>query len=106
MTAYQILEKLQMHEPGIAPPTVYRALSALTDQGRVHRLESSRAFVCCQCHHEDGVPVLAVCGDCGSVEEHDGGELVAKLQELTRKSAFRADRHIVEIRGQCASCRD
>ena len=44
MTAYQILEELQASEPDIAPPTVYRTLSALTDQGRAHKLESIKAF--------------------------------------------------------------
>ena len=53
MTAYQILGQLQKNEPDIAPPTVYRALSALTDQGRAHRLESLKAFVPCRCDHAD-----------------------------------------------------
>ena len=104
MTAYQILEKLQLREPDIAPPTVYRTLSALTDQGRAHRLESIKAFVPCRCSHVESVPVLAICEDCGSVEEHDGSDLLADLTALTDQSAFRADRHIVEIHGQCGSC--
>ncbi|PUB11353.1 Fur family transcriptional regulator [Yoonia sediminilitoris] len=104
MTAYQILEQLQTREPDIAPPTVYRTLSALTDQGRAHRLESIKAFVPCRCSHLESVPVLAICEDCGSVEEHDGSELLPKLTALTDQSAFRADRHIVEIHGQCEAC--
>ncbi len=104
MTAYQILEKLQMGEPNIAPPTVYRTLSALTDQGRAHRLESIKAFVPCRCKHIESVPVLAICEDCGSVEEHDGSELLPKLTALTAQSAFRTARHIVEIHGQCGRC--
>lgn len=104
MTAYQILEKLQLDEPDIAPPTVYRTLSALTDQGRAHRLESIKAFVPCRCSHRESVPVLAICGDCGLVEEHDCSALLAPLQSLTASSAFRADRHIVEIQGQCNAC--
>ncbi len=104
MTAYQILERLQVGEPDIAPPTVYRTLSALTDQGRAHRLESIKAFVPCRCSHVESVPVLAICEDCGSVEEHDGSDLLAKLTALTDQSAFQADRHIVEIHGQCGSC--
>ncbi|WP_380056754.1 Fur family transcriptional regulator [Falsihalocynthiibacter sp. SS001] len=104
MTAYQILERLQAAEPDIAPPTVYRTLTALTDQGRAHRLESLRAFVPCRCNHEESVPVLAICEDCGSVEEHDGSDLLPKLTALTDKNAFRAERHIVEIHGQCVSC--
>ncbi len=104
MTAYQVLERLQVGEPNIAPPTVYRTLSALTDQGRAHRLESIKAFVPCRCSHVESVPVLAICEDCGLVEEHDGSDLLPKLTALTDKSAFRADRHIVEIHGQCATC--
>ncbi|MEP2029660.1 MAG: Fur family transcriptional regulator [Paracoccaceae bacterium] len=104
MTAYQILEELQADEPDIAPPTVYRTLSALTDQGRAHRLESIKAFVPCRCNHTESVPVLAICGDCGSVEEHDGSSLLPKLTTLTDLSAFRAARHIVEIHGQCGTC--
>ena len=104
MTAYQILEQLQVGEPDIAPPTVYRTLSALTDQGRAHRLESIKAFVPCRCRHVESVPILAICEDCGSVEEHDGSDLLPKLTALTDKNAFQADRHIVEIHGQCGTC--
>ena len=104
MTAYQILEQLQISEPDIAPPTVYRTLSALTDQGRAHRLETIKAFVPCRCSHVDSIPVLAICEDCGSVEEHDGSDLLRKLMVLTNQSAFRADRHVVEIHGLCGTC--
>lgn len=104
MTAYQILERLQVNEPDIAPPTVYRTLSALTDQGRAHRLESMKAFVPCRCNHVESVPVLAICDDCGSVEEHDGSGLLPRLTALTDQTAFLADRHIVEIHGLCGTC--
>lgn len=104
MTAYQILERLQASEPDIAAPTVYRTLSALTDQGRAHRLESMKAFVPCRCNHVESVPVLAICEDCGSVEEHDGSSLLPKLTALTDQNAFRAERHIVEIHGLCGTC--
>jgi hypothetical protein len=38
------LGQLKSDGGGLAPPTVYRALSALTKQERAHRLESSNAF--------------------------------------------------------------
>lgn len=104
LTAYQILERLQVGEPDIAPPTVYRTLSALTDLGHAHRLESIKAFVPCRCSHVESVPVLAICEDCGSVAEYDGSDLLAQLTGLTDQNAFRADRHIVEIHGQCGIC--
>ncbi|MFZ5964244.1 Fur family transcriptional regulator [Thalassococcus sp. BH17M4-6] len=104
MTAYQILEQLQATEPDIAPPTVYRTLSALTDQGRAHKLESIKAFVPCRCSHAESVPVLAICEGCGTVDEHDGSGLLPTLTKLTDQSAFRAERHIVEIHGLCGAC--
>lgn len=104
MTAYQILGKLQKREPDIAPPTVYRALTALTDQGRAHKLESLKAFVPCRCKHDDSLPVLTICDDCGLVEEHDGGTLLPKLSALIAPSEFVPDRHIVELHGSCSAC--
>ena len=104
MTAYQILERLQGDEPDIAPPTVYRALSALTDQGRAHRLESLKAFVPCRCDHAKSLPVLAICDDCGLVDEHDGGDLLPKLTSLVESNKFKPERHIVEIHGLCGTC--
>jgi Fur family zinc uptake transcriptional regulator len=104
LTAYQILERLQLSEPGIAPPTVYRTLSALTDQGRAHRLESLKAFVPCRCNHAESVPILAICEACGSVEEHDGSNLLPKFNEITDLSKFQTERHIVEIHGLCSTC--
>ena len=104
MTAYQILGRLQKDEPDIAPPTVYRALSALTDQGRAHKLESLKAFVPCRCDHDKSLPVLTICDDCGLVEELDGGALVPKLTSLVAASKFVPDRHIVELHGSCGTC--
>jgi Fur family zinc uptake transcriptional regulator len=104
MTAYQILEELQGEEPDIAPPTVYRALAALTDQGRAHRLESIKAFVPCRCNHGKSLPVLSICEDCGLVDEHDGGALLPKLKAMVAQSKFEPERHIVEIHGRCGKC--
>lgn len=104
LTAYQILGQLQKDEPDIAPPTVYRALTALTDQGRAHKLESLKAFVPCRCEHKKSLPVLTICDDCGLVEEHDGGSLMPKLSALIAPSSFVPDRHIVELHGSCSTC--
>ena len=106
MTAYQVLEELQGEEPDIAPPTVYRALSALTEQGRAHRLESIKAFVPCRCDHAKSLPVLAICEDCGLVDEHDGGALLPKLTAMVARNNFKPERHIVEIHGRCGNCSD
>jgi len=104
MTAYDILNQMKLAEPDLAAPTVYRTLAALTEQGRAHRLESIKAFVPCRCKHTAAVPVLAICADCGTVEEHDGTPLLPKLNSIAKQSAFNAKRHIVEIHGLCDAC--
>lgn len=104
MTAYAILDHMKQAEPDLAAPTVYRTLAALTDQGRAHKLESIKAFVPCRCDHEASVPVLAICADCGTVEEHDGTTLLPHLTEIAEHSDFNATRHIVELHGQCRDC--
>ena len=50
--AYALLEQLSAHAaPGtrrsVAPPTVYRALEFLREQGLVHRIDSLNAFIGC-----------------------------------------------------------
>lgn len=105
MTAYAILDHLKRDEPDLAAPTIYRALTALTDQGRAHKLESIKAFVPCRCDHAEAVPVLAVCEDCGTVEEHDGTRLLSELTDISARTAFNAKRHIVELHGLCGSCK-
>lgn len=104
MTAYAILDQMKVNEPDLAAPTVYRALAALTDQGRAHKLESLKAFVACRCRHKAAVPVLAVCAECGSVEEYDGTSLLQELSAISAQSSFQATRHIVEIHGRCDGC--
>lgn len=104
MTAYAILDQMKLVEPDLAAPTVYRTLAALTDQGRAHKLESIKAFVPCRCDHEASVPVLAICEDCGSVQEHDGTPLLPQLTTIAEQSAFNATRHIVELHGRCKDC--
>lgn len=104
LTAYQILESLREGEPEIAPPTVYRALDALMTQGKAHRLASLKAFVPCRCDHGRALQVLAICDTCGTVEEHDGTELLDALATLAGSNRFSPTKHMIEIQGQCASC--
>ncbi|MGA9251082.1 MAG: Fur family transcriptional regulator [Roseobacter sp.] len=104
MTAYAILDHMKVDEPDLAAPTVYRALAALTDQGRAHKLESLKAFVPCRCDHDASVPVLAICEDCGVVEEHDGTKLLSQLAAIPSQTAFKPARYTVEMHGLCKDC--
>jgi Fur family zinc uptake transcriptional regulator len=103
-SAYQILEKLRSVHPKIAPPTVYRALAGLIEQGRVHRLESLNAYIACQCDSNQRASILSICNDCGAVEESDARDVLKELSSVLGKSGFAPQRHVIEVHGLCASC--
>lgn len=104
LSAYDVLRELRATNPRIAPPTIYRALAALRESGRVHRLESLNAFIACRCDRHAQASILSICDDCGTVEESVAPELLEDLSSVAGRSGFRPSRHVIEIHGICASC--
>ena len=104
MSAYEMLGYLREENPRMAPPTIYRALAALTHSGSVHRLESLNAFIACQRNRHRQASILSICDECGGVEENVSAELLKTLSGIAEKSGFAPARHVIEIHGQCASC--
>lgn len=105
LSAYDVLRELRETHPKIAPPTVYNALAALTKNGRVHRVESLKAYVACQCGAHPQASILSICDDCGKVEESVAPAFLEELSSIVGESGFSARRHVVEVRGVCAACR-
>ncbi|NBB83153.1 MAG: transcriptional repressor [Alphaproteobacteria bacterium] len=104
LSAYAVLGELRGTHPRIAPPTIYRALAALMKQGRVHRLESMKAFIACQCDRPSNASILSICDDCGIVEERTAPGVLEEISVIAGASGFRAARHVIEVHGTCASC--
>ena len=104
LSAYDVLDAMRESHPRIAPLTIYRALAALRERGRVHRLESMNAFIACQCDRHAHASILSICDDCGTVEESVAPELLEDLSSVAGRSGFRPSRHVIEIHGLCASC--
>ncbi|MEM9602442.1 MAG: transcriptional repressor [Pseudomonadota bacterium] len=104
MSAYDILAKLQIDNPKVAPPTVYRALKALIEGGQAHKVESKKAYIACRCDAHDQPAIMAICNDCGVVEERVAPELMDTLSTLSEQSGFEPSRTVIEIEGLCGSC--
>ncbi|WP_305986006.1 Fur family transcriptional regulator [Roseibium sp. MMSF_3544] len=104
ISAYDVLETLRETHEKISPPTIYRALSALTKRGRVHRVESLNAFIACQCGQHQHTSILSICEDCGAVEESVAPKILKDLSSVIGKSGFSPMRHVIEVHGTCASC--
>lgn len=103
-SAYDVLDDLRATQPKIAPPTIYNALAALTKSGRVHRVESLKAYIACQCDHHEQASILSICRECGMVEERVAPDLLESISDVLETSGFAATRHIVEVHGVCAAC--
>jgi Fur family zinc uptake transcriptional regulator len=102
--AYELMDRLRARGRSAAPPTVYRALEFLLEQGLVHRIASLNAFV--GCAHPDGVHVgqFLICARCGTVTETDDPAVALALGECARRSRFRIERPTIELHGTCARC--
>ncbi len=104
LSAYEVLGELCQNHPKLAPTTIYRALAALTERGRVHRLESLNAFIPCRCKQHECASILSICDDCGTVEESVAPDLLKALSRIARRSGFAPKRHVIELHGLCESC--
>lgn len=115
--AYDILAQLRPVQPNAAPPTVYRALDFLLEQGLIHKLERLAAFVGCThamlcddgCHHHDSWGVhraqFLICHSCGRAWELEQEKIVPVLMDAAQQVGFAAETATIEIEGVCSACR-
>jgi Fur family transcriptional regulator, zinc uptake regulator len=105
--AYAIIERLsQAQAKIIAPPTVYRALEFLVENGFVFKIASTNAFAPCDHlgHHHHGL--LLICSHCGRADEIESPDIDALLAKTAAKAGFRPQHQVVEIEGLCGLCGD
>jgi Fur family zinc uptake transcriptional regulator len=103
--AYDILAELGRDGRRIAPPTVYRALDFLLEQGLVHRVASQNAFIGCPSPgHVPGVELL-ICTECGSAIEVQEGRIAAAVSAAAARHGFEIGQQTIEVLGRCAACR-
>ncbi len=102
--AYELLEQLKVTEPAAKPATIYRALEFLTEQGFIHKIESSNAFLLCH-HFEHQHPAqLLICQKCGHVEELHSAVLHREFTALAVEKGFVIKQQTIEARGICKKC--
>ena len=107
LSAYDILAQIEkrVHRK-LAPPTVYRALEFLLEQGLIHRLESTHAYLTCDHPGEHHQSLYLVCTVCGTTQELDGDPVSHVLADQARAVRFRPQRQVMELQGLCRNCDD
>ncbi|MCX8253779.1 hypothetical protein RHAL1_01640 [Beijerinckiaceae bacterium RH AL1] len=106
--AYAIIQKLSEAQSRIvAPPTVYRTLDFLVDNGFVVKIESRQAYVACDHvgHDHDHHGIVFSCAACGRTVEVDSKTIDREIAALAEREGFTVERKVVEVEGRCRDCR-
>ena len=107
--AYDILAELAKRESRPAqPPTVYRALEFLQEQGLVHRLSSINAYIGCSnpsahsgSSHRGS---FFICNNCRVTIEVESSKVSNALQNCARDHGFSVSGASIELTGLCRNC--
>lgn len=103
--AYELLAQLRHGGFADAPPTVYRALEFLREQGLVHRVHSTHTFVACAHPGAEHAGLLLLCRECGRAEEVEAAPAIEALQRQAERLEFCPDHQLIEVDGLCRACR-
>ena len=105
--AYDILGVLS-EEDGrrAAPPTVYRALDFLLENGLVHRIASLNAFVGCSHPEHPHQGQFLICRACSAAIELEQPAISDAIVSAAADVGFVVESQTVEVVGLCAGCRE
>ncbi len=106
--AYAIIQKLSESQNRIvAPPTVYRTLDFLVDNGFVLKIESRQAYVACDHlgHDHDHHGIVFSCAKCGRTVEVESRAVDDEIAAIAARFKFKIERKVFEVAGICADCR-
>ncbi len=103
--AYAVIDQLSRTQgKTIAPPTAYRALEFLVENGFVFKIASTNAYAPCDHLGHDHHGLLLICNRCGRADEIESPKIDALLAETAARVGFRPQRQVIEIEGLCGAC--
>ena len=102
--AYAVLGQLRDERETAAPPTVYRALDFLMEEGLVHRIQSLNAFIGCSDPDHSHSGMFLICATCGDALEIEDDALDESIHNAARAHHFSLQRRMVEATGTCPRC--
>ncbi|WP_263081390.1 transcriptional repressor [Endozoicomonas sp. Mp262] len=107
--AYDILAELARQESRPAqPPTVYRALEFLLEQGLVHRLSSINAYIGCPNPDSHSSKVdqscFLICENCRITIEMENPVITQALNDCAKEHRFSVSSSTIELTGLCTNC--
>lgn len=102
--AYDLLEQMRQTRGNASPPTVYRALDFLIEQGLAHKIGRMNLFVACRHGAHSSPSLFLVCPKCNGVTEQEDPDMVTSLYASLAATGHRLDSPEVEISAVCPQC--
>lgn len=102
--AYDLLDQLAVGGGSAKPPTVYRALDFLMEEGLVHKIESLNAYVGCPHPGDDHISQFLICDECETVDEVTTSVLSGAVAEAAETAGFSIQKQTLELHGLCKNC--
>lgn len=103
--AYPLMDMLAEESTRrVAPPTVYRALEFLLEQGLIHRINTLNAYVGCthpSAHHANN---FLICEHCGVAIEFSASTLQDHINATATGFGFSIKSQSIELVGSCERC--
>lgn len=91
-------------QKNVAPPTVYRSLEFLLDEGLIHQLTSINAYVPC-CHpRAKHTAAFLICEQCQGVQECSSLPVQEIMNFAEQDVGFKVARSVIELSGRCQAC--
>ena len=104
--AYGLLDELKREHSSAAPPTIYRALDFLMEQGFVHRIQSLNAYVGCNDPGHSHKGIFLICNDCGDALEIEDKGVANTIDRFASRMGFLLTSQSVEAAGLCPGCQE
>ena len=103
-TAEELLAEGRRRGEAAGRATVFRTLDLLARLGYIGRVSDGgrQGYVVCSPDHHHHL----VCSGCGKVLHLAGCPIDGYLHEVAASTGFQIDRHHLELRGLCPSCRE
>ena len=101
--AYDLIAAYGQSGVPAKPPTVYRALEFLSQQGFAHRIESLNAYVACRRGEAGHSAAFLICDCCGATREI--ASAANPIQALGEAAGYALTGVTIEAHGLCADCR-
>ena len=102
--AYDLLGEVSKMNYSAKPPTVYRALDFLLENGFIHKINTLNAYIACTHTLKHDHCYFIICDKCDQVQECCDEAITETIEKTLSQNRFSHKEIALEISGSCDDC--